>query len=465
MNGKFYIFIIGCVLSLMGQAQVPVLQEFLNRKQYAAVIVQADSLMAADSSDYKALYIIGQAYEGMLKYKDAYNCYQRCLSVDTLSVDMLNAMARTATNLGRASDAECYFHRVLASDSLNFYANYQLARLYFQLGDYSKAIAKYEKLQEQDHNNPTLWQNKGDCYTRLELYPGAALCYFQAYNLNRENAGLASSLINTMLRLGGDYVVEALAICDTALYYSPDNRQLLRNKGMALYMNKRYAEADTLYSNLLAMGDSTYFTLKYGGASKYYAGQYLMSIEPLELAYQADTNSVEVCLLLGAALGKTYDRKRAFTLLDKAEEGLQPSETLLNQLLMFRAETFQKNGQRPEAARLFYALWKKNPMRLDALASIRNMYFAQNIEDLKSGNEGQSALFIYVLYLNEFFKSGDTPKGKGLFFFKPFLQSCYEDMFFRGVTETPMLAPDGKITSISIVDLRALINKLPDVLE
>lgn len=77
--------------------------------------------------------------------------------------------------------------------------------------------------------------------------------------------------------------------------------------------------------------------------------------------------------------------------------------------------------------------------------------------------ECQSALFIYVLYLNEFFKSGETSEGKGLFFFKSFLQSYYEDMFFRGVTETPMLAPDGKVTSISIVDLRALINKLPDM--
>lgn len=57
MNGKFYIFIVGCVLSLMGQA-----------------------------------------YEGMLKYKDAYRCYQRCLSVDTLNIDVLNAVARTTAS-------------------------------------------------------------------------------------------------------------------------------------------------------------------------------------------------------------------------------------------------------------------------------------------------------------------------------------------------------------------------------
>lgn len=463
MNGKFCIFIVGCVLSLMGQAQVSTLQEMLNRKQYAVIIAQADSLMAVDSADYVTLYAIGQAYEGMLKYKEAYRCYQHCLSADTSNIDRLNAVARTATSLGRAADAERYFHRVLASDSLNFYANYQLARLYFQLGDYNKSIEKYQKLQEQDDNNPTLWQNIGDCYTRLESYPGAVLCYFQAYNLNRENAGLAGALINTMLRLGGDYVAETLAVCDTALYYSPDNRQLLRNKGMALYMSKRYTEADTLYSNLCAAGDSSYFTLKYGGASGYYAGQYLKSIDLLELAYEVDTTSVEVCLLLGSALGKTYDRKRAFALLDQAEEGLKPNETLMNQLSMFRAETYQKNGQRTEAARLYYQIWKKSPLRLDVLASIRNMYFAQDIKKMESEKECQNALFIYVLYLNEFFKSGETSEGKGLFFFKPFLQSCYEDLFFRGATEMPMLAPDGKVTSISLVDLRALINKLPDM--
>lgn len=445
------------------QAQIPALQEQVGRKQYAAVIAYADSLQATDSTDYTTMYAIGQAYEGLLKYRQAYAVYQHCLSMDTTNVDVLNTLARTATNLGRALDAERYFHRVLSADSLNFYANYQLARLYYQLGDYEKAIVKYEKLQEQDNNNPTLWQNKGDCYTRLELLPAAAQCYFQAYNLNLENASLASALVNTMLRLGGDYVAEALAISDTALYYNPENRQLLRNKGMALYMSKRYVEADSLYSTLLAEGDSSYFTLKYGGASMYYAGQYLKSVEPLEWAYEKDTTSVEVCLMLGSALGKTYDRKRAYVLLDQAEEGLKPDKILSNQLLLFRAETYDKDGRRKDAVRLYYEAWNRNPERLSAITRICQLFGSFDQAYYTNDDDRQRGLFIHYLYLTEYLKS-DLNKDN-LFTYRPLLQSFYEDAFFQGVSELPMRAPDGKKSTLSMVDLRALINQLPEIPE
>ena len=74
---------------------------------------------------------------------------------------------------------------------------------------------------------------------------------------------------------------------------------------------------------MLADGDSTYLTLKYGGASKYYAGLYMPSVDILDMAYEQDTTSVEVCLLLGFRLwGKTYDRKRAYDLFDRAEKGI-----------------------------------------------------------------------------------------------------------------------------------------------
>ena len=62
----------------------------------------------------------------------------------------------------------------------------------------------------------------------MEQYPSATTAYFQAYNLNRENAGLAVALVNSLYRMGAsspDYISEGIAICDTALFYNPGNRQ------------------------------------------------------------------------------------------------------------------------------------------------------------------------------------------------------------------------------------------------
>lgn len=454
------IIIIFLCFPLWGKTQKDNLQELVNQKQYSTVIHYANNLSATDSSDYSTMNAIGQAYEGMLKYRDAFQYYWYCHQTDTTNIDILNALARTATNLGKASDAEHYFQKVLSTDSTNFYANFQLARLYSQLGNYEKALRKYQYLLEEDKDNPTLLRNEGDCYMRMENPLAAISSYFRAYNLNRENAGLGSTLINTMLRIGGDFAAEALIVCDTALFYNPENRLLEQNKGMALYLNKKYAEADTLYSGLMEKGDSSYLTLKYGGASRYYAGQFLRSVEPLEAAYEKDTTSVEVCLLLGSALGKTYDRKRAYSLLDKAETGMQPSTFLTNQLMLFRAETFQRDMRFQEAISLYYQLWKINPLRLDLLWQISSLSSKGDQSKYENDNLRQCGLFAQVLYATEFLKTGEDPVQ--LHFIRKLLESFYEDAFFRNIAELPMIAPDGKKSKISVIDLRSIINQIPD---
>jgi tetratricopeptide (TPR) repeat protein len=413
----------------------------------------------SQTETWQELVDSARACESVLKYRDALLLYQRCLETDTANVDILNALARIESQLGRVAEAERYYKKIVSVDSAGFHANYQIARFYFQQERYKEAIQRYENLLEQDEENGALLRNVGDCYLRMEEPLSAASCYHQAYELNKENASLASSLINTLLRIGGHSAKEALEVCDTALYYNPGSRLLLRNKGMALYTNKKYAEADTLYGKLLAGGDSSYLTLKYAGASCYYAGQYMRAIEPLELAWQKDTASVEVCLLLGSALGKTYDRKRAYTLLDKAEKGIQPSAELLNLLTLFRAETLQKDLRYAEANALYYRVWLDNPKRMDLLYNMTINFLAPNISHLPDEETRQRGLFVNVLYVRENIKNRERLDRLNLN--RQLLESFHEDAFFRSLTHLPMLAPDGKRSSISVNDLQALIRSIP----
>lgn len=451
-----------CVLPIIGQAQADRdWQDLVNRKQYTTVIDKVGTLTASDSANVSTMYAIGQAYEGLLRYRDAYQYYRYCFAMDTTNTDMLNTVARMAVSVGKAAEAEQLFRKVLENDSLNFYANHQLARLYYQTGDYEKAIDRYTNLIQYHEQNSALLAGLGNCYTKLEQYFPAVTSYFLAYNYNRENAGLASNLINSMLRLGGDYVEEAITICDTALYYNPGNRQILRNKGMALYMSKRYADADTLYTGLMEAGDSTYLTLKYGGICRYQAGQYLNAVDPLEAAYKADTTSVDVCLFLGSALGKTFDRKRAFALFDKAEKNMQPPAGYLAQLKMFRAETYQKDGKRDLAEKMYYELWQEFPDRTDFLAQIDRLY-SGDIFNIKQEKAREKALFIKTLYIRKILEKGSN--AEFLFFRRKDFEKLYNEMFFRQTNTLPMLAPDGKKSTISIMEIREILNQLPEEL-
>lgn len=458
---KFFLFVFASLLTTgWCRAQEPSLQDLLNSKQFDAVIARTGQLTAADSADYHTLYSIGQAHEGLLQYKKAFDLYEQCLQMDTTNVDMLNTLARTAINLGRATVAESYFQRVLERDTTNFYANYQLARMYQQVGDYEKAVDRYNYLLERDTTNTTLLRNKADCYNRMERYLSAVITYFKAYNYNRENAGLANTLINTMLKSGDDTLLQdALALCDTALYYNPENRMLLRTKGMASFMNRKYEQADTLFSELLMDGDSIYNNLKYGGASKYYAGLTMASVDLLEKALAKDTSSVEVHLLLGGALGKTYDRARAYQLFDEAEELMQPPGYYTRLLKQSRAETLLRDNRRKEACILFYQLWEET-RQPELLAKVAHQYYTANFANDWSTDEKERGLFFTITYIHHII---DNEKNiNAVVFFRPYLQSLYDDMFFRTVSEQAMKAPDGKRSMLSVTDLRYLINRIPE---
>ncbi len=352
---------------------------------------------------------------------------------------------------------------------------------------YAAVIAHADSLTLADSSNYEIMNAIGQAYEGMLRYQKAYDYYRLCFSMDTTNLDILNILARTATNLGRAedaerYFHQVLSADSSNFYaiiddsrdyktrryrkslflpiYNPGNRQLLRSKGLGLYIVKQFVQADSVYSSLLADGDSTYLTLKYGGASKYYAGLYMPSVDILDMAYEQDTTSVEVCLLLGSALGKTYDRKRAYDLFDRAEKGLEPNRFLVNQLLAFRAETYQKDGRYKEASRLYYEAWKKNPERLDFLAAISHMYSEIDVSKFQSEEDRQRGLFILVLYMNESLKK--KADERTMVFSRALLQSFYEDMFFRNVEEETMIDPDGKKSKISIVDLRNLINQLPE---
>lgn len=464
MKCKFSLLLFLCVLSLWGQAQSLNLQELVNKKQFQEVVARADSLTPADSADYATMSAIGQAYEGLLRYKEAYQCFSHCLKMDTNNVDALNAVARNAINFGRIAEAKQCYRKVLGTDSMNFYANYQLARLYYQLGDYGRATEHYHILASIEGENPSILTGLADCHIKRGTGPNTMIAlslYARALELNPENVRVASSLINTLLRMGDGQ--GALQVCDTALFYNPDNSQIRQSKGMALYMTKDYKQADSVYTDLLADGDSSFLNLKYAGAARYMSGHALDGVELLEKAYEIDSTDVETVMLYGASLGKTYDRKRVYELFDLAETNMQPKKFLVNMLTTFRGDALERDGRWPEAEKLYYAAWKEDPTQLHFLYKISTQYWDVDPGLFQQEEKLQKTIFSRYTYLTAYMKTDKSQKY--LYNYRPFLEAVCEDAFFRNVDEVTMLAPDGKKTKLAVADLRALVAQLPQMPE
>ena len=457
MKTGLFIVLLPVLTVCKGIAQRVALQELVDKRRYAEVMAYAATLQPADTADYATMYAIGQACEGMLKYRDAYRYYRRCLTIDSTRTDLLATASRMAANLGKTAEAETYLQQLRARDTTDFYANYQLARLYAQQGEYPKAIGRYEFLLRQDPENSVLMRLIGDCYNRMDYTVSAFRYYLNAFRREPENVSLAASLSNLLLLL--QEPEEAVSVCDTSLRYHPQSRLLLQSKGLALFTMQKYAQADTVYSMLMAQADSSYNTLKYGGSDQYYAGQYMRAIEPLENAYQKDTTSVEVCLLLGSSLGRTFDRKRAFKLFDKAEALMQPSPALVDMLIRFRAETLDRDNQHDKANVLYYQLWTES-QRFDMLGCIWQRYRTSKMAE-QSDDYRRRALFINMLFATEYLKRPERRKDH-LVYLRSLLSQFQEEMFFRSVKQLPTLAPDGKKGVCTEEQLQTVIRQLPE---
>jgi Putative Zn-dependent protease, contains TPR repeats len=450
-----------CSIPLIGQVQIDSLQELVNQKKYAKAIALAQNFTAEDSTNYDLMYALGQAYEGMLRHRVAYKYYDLCYRMDMTRVEILNTMARSAINIGKMSEAEQFYLKSLAIDTLDFYVNYQLAGFYYQTGDYDKSLHFYQCLSDMDEQNPALLTALGNCYIKLNIPPRAISYYLRAFKYNPENVSLSSTLVNSMLIEGGKYREDAMAICDTALYYNPNNIQLLQTKGMVLYSNRRYLDADTLYTKLMEAGDSSFTTLMHCGMSRYYAGKYVSAVEPFEKLYLKDSTALDVCIYLAASIGNSYDQKRAHVLFDRVEEMLNSPSSYHVLLKSFRAEMYRLNRQEDLAFKLYYELWDENQWRLDFLGKLYQIY-PRGPMVYRNEETRQKVLFVQVLYTKILLNHNRAEDKNFLYSMRERLETVYDEMIFNEMKTFPMLAPNGKKSSITLEELRSLIDELPN---
>ena len=454
-----------CVITFAQQSEW---RDLIENKQFEKVILQAENLQPADSADFFKAYILGQAYEGLLKYKEAYDYYKHCYTLDSTRIDMLNTLARISGNLGRMKEAEKYYKQVVEYDSTNFYANYQLARLYVQSGNYEEGLKYYDYLLERDAENTILLRAIGDCYVNMDSMHIALDYYKKAFYNNMENASLASTLINTLLNLYDPelnfYAMEAFFICDTALSYNPENITLRQKEGLLYFMHTDYKKADSVYTSLMADRDSSFITLKYCGLSRFYSQSWYDAIEPFEKALEKEPKSSDICILLGISLGRTYDVMKSFEYFDEAERLMAPDDYWVVFLAQFRAEMYAKIGDCDKSAEFYYQLWNREKKQLSGIIRPISCYSGQrNLPDI-ADDKKQKLLFLCFLYASEVSDienvTENTERDVNISYVRSILIKFQEEMFFRGMKNYTMVSPDKKNSIMSEEKLKELIKKL-----
>lgn len=358
----------------LGWGQVLPAQEYgelsmaLVQGRYAEVISIGQTLGDSVALNPKFLVIMAMAHERLEQDQQALEYYQRALTLTPKNVTLENSVGRCLLSLGRVKESENVFSDVLQSDSLNFFANSQLAKINFMQRDYRKAVERYGVSAIMDTTNYYFYKQLGECYSRLGFNPFAVEMFSRAFRLNPRDAGLTVSLATAQVSAGN--IEEALAECEAFEHFDSLNVPVMRYKGYTLLLLRKFDEVEAVMHKLLSIGDTSAFTYSCLGYALNWNGLIYQSVEPLEKAYKLDTTNFKVITTLASAIAATYDPKMGLEYFDKAEALISPRPFDLAEIVEGRAHIYEKLGK----VEMAYSLYNK-AFAIDS-SNILNLYNA-----------------------------------------------------------------------------------------
>ncbi|MDY0254096.1 MAG: tetratricopeptide repeat protein [Tenuifilaceae bacterium] len=316
--------------------------------------------LRSDSLSTRSWLMLGGLWENRMQYDSAVAAYQRAIAVDSTCTKCKQHLASSLANLGKNGWALRIYQEILETDSSNVSVRSQFARLLRRDGRFLEAFLQFEHLLQVDTLNSYLWEQLGDCAMRIDSMAVGLHAYNKSFELNPANMPLAIKLINGFIK-GGIPPGIVMPIADIAYKQDSTYVPIIRTKGYLFYLSQVYPDAEKWLEKASIMGDSSRFTHKFLGISKYHIGKYLAATEYLEKAFEKDTSDNVLNYIMANSYIQIGDWPRAIELLDMTEELLTPNPKEIALLYASRGEAYKKANQFQKAIAQFEKALELHP--------------------------------------------------------------------------------------------------------
>lgn len=202
-------------------ARLQLAYSFFQNEQYRKTILQADTLLAQDSTLAEAYGLQSQAYSALkdtsralevmrkasafapqnydvlmamgdllsaARKPDALAYYRRAGNVDTTQGEPLYGMGLFYESTGRTDSAMEAYRKCISRDAYYLNAYMKLGKIYEKSTEWEKALKIYKLATEIAPRNSTVFYQRGLCYEKLGEPEKALNDYENAYSLERTNA-------------------------------------------------------------------------------------------------------------------------------------------------------------------------------------------------------------------------------------------------------------------------------------
>ncbi len=370
--------LLGVILSFHVYSQTPTPLEQVElmflKKQYDSVLVLTNRFMESDSTNWMLYYYSGKSYQAKYKFFEAIQNYEFALQLDSANSIIENELADAYDFIGKDEEAISIYYNQFLRDTLALDPAVHLANLFRKNREYASAIHYYQKAVASDPENFYYYKQQGFCYDKINFPLGAIHSYRVAIMLNPHDAAMYAQLAN--IHNSERQFMDAIAVCNTGLKVYPEDRQMLKIKSYAHYLNHNYDSSLVGFSQLLEDGDSTFFNLKYRGLVFFEKKQFVNAIGDLLNANNINSNDPELCFYIGSAFARSNQNKDGLKYLNKSLRLLSPSPNELSNIYSEMAHAYLNEKKYEESLDYLKLAYKNNatPLLSFKMAQLYDYY-------------------------------------------------------------------------------------------
>lgn len=283
---------------------------------------------------------------------------------------MRNMLAGLFLETGDFSSADSLYRVMVNGDTGDLSSMIRLAEIAQFRQQHPEALSWLDRVLARDSTHLKSLMMKGEILTRLNDTT-ALEWYGKAFMHYPRNQQAAYALGNGYIQAGQP--LRAVPVADRILEADSAHIRFLKLKGFALYRSGKPREALGQFEKAAGLGDSTAFTFKYLGISRYLIMDFPGAIPPLELALDLDSLDADIHFFLGASLATTTRKPEAMAHLDKALELMNPDPAAVARIYEEQGNLLRLEMEYLQAYERYRMSWEADttrPMPLYYMASI-----------------------------------------------------------------------------------------------
>ena len=138
----------------------------------------------SNGSDRATLINLANLYEKQRRFEESTRYLEQLYRLDPEDPTTLNFYGYVLAEIGRDLDrAEKMIRRALAADPDNGYYLDSLGWVYYQMGEYTRAVTELEKAAARVNDDPVILEHLGDAYAAMRNFDKAITAYEQSNRL------------------------------------------------------------------------------------------------------------------------------------------------------------------------------------------------------------------------------------------------------------------------------------------